>query len=930
METMRKYLAPGVTLQLETAEGKGAGDYTIVRLEGQGGASLCYRASCGNKTGRLKEFFPCEVPPVFQRDRDGLLRAVSVEAKQRCREFCRAYEILEQCKANDAGAELLNNFIPPYQLLRGGDTVYVWTPDDKQGISFERYLQDAWKKPSHAPEHKLYNILNTILTLTDCIRILHRAQLLHLDIKPENFLVLYDGDFNINPANISLFDINSLCAADSAYHVLSGTAGYFAPEIPRGRADNRSDLYSIGAMLFRAVLDSKYRKEQYAMLDQLLAASPLLLASHSNENVFLRHILGRILKKTLAVRPGDRYGSCEELMEALEQAITLLLPDVAADKLGQQKRLAILDTEPQEDCDPETVIRDLLFRYPLDKGLQPDERQIRVLVAGAGTYGQKFMDICLQAGQMLGRELQITALSQQPELDREVYLQIRPALPEFVDCGTGCADAYAVLQFRHLEFGKETAKEELQKLMRGKKAHCVFVSLGDDARNRETALLLAQWGIGEDIHYVTRSRETAPDNGVNPVDIRAPILAKGIHPQLEQMALRTHLVWRNGAETDMRAARRQFRKKYNLRASIAYALSVSSKLRSVGICEENPQKAAEEFCRRILSVPGEQYRQLVALEHRRWVLEKVTSGWRLERDLESGIARGSMRDGERKTHPCILPSTAETPLKCYTRGQWDTPGPWDEALDPLDQLSVTQHRLCMGAAHRLRISRPLQMGEPAMIRRRLQQGPAPVKAALEGYLLCLTRILQGSSDAVDALDRYETALQQAFSMLPPMQRRELNGRLRQVRVDFFPAIEACLYRDYKAQDERMICCIPYILDHKNHKESFRRLSEPVRILPTHDAYQPVPLDTEGVMLPPELLALTEQLAENIHDVWAAGRLRDGWTYGESLDDAAMTHPCLVPYGQLPDSEKEYDRHTAMQTLKYIAKLGYQILPPEEV
>lgn len=89
-------------------------------------------------------------------------------------------------------------------------------------------------------------------------------------------------------------------------------------------------------------------------------------------------------------------------------------------------------------------------------------------------------------------------------------------------------------------------------------------------------------------------------------------------------------------------------------------------------------------------------------------------------------------------------------------------------------------------------------------------------------------------------------------------------------------------------------------------------------------YKPTPINTSDVALTPELIALTEKLAENTHDVWAEGRIREGWTYGEQRDDAAKKHPCLVPYSELSESEKEYDRNTAIETLKLIIKMGYSI------
>ena len=89
-------------------------------------------------------------------------------------------------------------------------------------------------------------------------------------------------------------------------------------------------------------------------------------------------------------------------------------------------------------------------------------------------------------------------------------------------------------------------------------------------------------------------------------------------------------------------------------------------------------------------------------------------------------------------------------------------------------------------------------------------------------------------------------------------------------------------------------------------------------------YQPKPIDTSDVMLPKELKDLTEKLAENTHEVWALGRMNEGWTYGPQRDDNKKKNPCLVPYLNLPESEKEYDRSTAVETVKLIIKMGYSI------
>lgn len=89
-------------------------------------------------------------------------------------------------------------------------------------------------------------------------------------------------------------------------------------------------------------------------------------------------------------------------------------------------------------------------------------------------------------------------------------------------------------------------------------------------------------------------------------------------------------------------------------------------------------------------------------------------------------------------------------------------------------------------------------------------------------------------------------------------------------------------------------------------------------------YTPQPIDTKSVDLPMELQALAEDIAKNVHEVWASGRMKDGWTYGEERNDAEKKHPCLVPYEDLSEEEKEYDRHTSIETVKLILTLGFKI------
>lgn len=90
-------------------------------------------------------------------------------------------------------------------------------------------------------------------------------------------------------------------------------------------------------------------------------------------------------------------------------------------------------------------------------------------------------------------------------------------------------------------------------------------------------------------------------------------------------------------------------------------------------------------------------------------------------------------------------------------------------------------------------------------------------------------------------------------------------------------------------------------------------------------YSPNPIDTSSIYVPESLMNLLEQIARNTHEVWARGRIEQGWTWGPVRDEILKQHPCLVPYEELSEEEKAYDRQTALETIKLVIALGYDIL-----
>ncbi len=92
-----------------------------------------------------------------------------------------------------------------------------------------------------------------------------------------------------------------------------------------------------------------------------------------------------------------------------------------------------------------------------------------------------------------------------------------------------------------------------------------------------------------------------------------------------------------------------------------------------------------------------------------------------------------------------------------------------------------------------------------------------------------------------------------------------------------------------------------------------------------NGYNPQPINVEDIDLDANLEELTEAIAENAHDIWARARMDEGWTFGPVRNDELKQHPDLVPYSQLSDNEKEYDRIMAMNTLRLVRRLGFDII-----
>lgn len=907
-DSVRNYLTGSIMLS-RNEDGSSPEEYCIKSVIGKGGSTVCYEAtrklSDGViETGKLKEFYPMDSVVgnrawyySLERLPNGQLVPCAGTIRKfddMCRDYLSTYKLLRKVMLDNPQNEILKGYIQHGEILYGcmkheqpapektplksplaflrkkpveslpaadnrKPTVYIWSPG-VPGKGFDVYLEEVRKNPSRKPEARLKDILCVTDALTDCIKALHTAGLLHMDIKPSNFLVQYNSDFEINPNNISLFDINTLCSIKSEYLRVSGTEGYCAPEVIRGRADNRSDIYSIGAMLFNSVVitkdipDGLYRDFYYSSLEQLVKSSELFENSGINSDSALMSRICKILKGCLAKNPRMRYQSCSELKEDLSKARQRL------DKLLWTP----VEKSKEGVSDPTIVIQKLLYEYPLYEAVADDVKDINVLVIDSGIYGQRFIDICLQSGQMYGVNLNITAVSDEIEEYKKAYLSSRPALSEFVNVDGSLKGkesvAYASLNFRdsslnahgksselrftntRSQMNRDIAENIIKSAERENKEYCyVFVAFGKDEISRSVAEIISdKLGHSCPVCYVSqklaKSRRADIANKLYPVCVNESVDLETIDKRLGEMAFNAHISWNSTLNIDVTKERQKFfngaeeRDIYNRTSSVALALSIKYKLHSVNIECDDLMEAAKLFSKQVLDIRSfddvarRKFDRLVDLEHRRWVIEKAVVGWTAPRDekgnlkFEDCIVRGDVRDSKKRTHPCMVHGSEKSPLSdpeyaADNHAKWDE-GNIDPKLDELDRMSIELHRCFKRYTDEFKKDSIARNSDIVFIQNQISCECEEAVRAFNQFRFALKNILNGVESYSRQYDYYQDTLISSLSGLPKEKSEEIVKRLAVIKHAFFPVVESNLYRNYKANDEVMIENIPFILTYK--------------------------------------------------------------------------------------------------------------------
>ena len=829
----RKYLQHSVLVSGQSDGRAFERTFTIVRkMEGEGASSVCYEAYHeGSGRGVLKEFYPRNL---YTLDRDPQGQLIhSTEFEEEHLNFLRAeQEYLEPCqrllelKQSGEYPELAG-FLPNFEIYHGCDrrgnrigTAYIWTPDPEVE-TFERLCAEIRKHPRQQPEHKLVTVLLAVNSLTECVCQLHRAGLLHRDLNPSNFGFRRRGGETMTQM-LSLFDVNSICSAYADQVDTVWTEGYQEPESGLEFPTNQTDIYSIGAILFHGLAISGSFRPGEDGLRELVDGSELIRASEANSHPRLRAILTTILEKCLCERT-YRYECCEDLLEDLKAALFYALPSEFARKNAYGQRWVLADMDAFLDVNREKnsqlAMRCHLFAHPLYE--HEAEGRLSVLILGFGSYGQKYLDAVVQAGQLPHTRLTVTAVSKDWE-DRSIYLDARPGLGEFFRLDGPFEtpeEPWGSLFFEEAELDPE-ARELPEALLRSRPG-AIFVALGGDELNRRMAAACRaaarRLGLSCSVSYVLESEPGEEPPETVALWVNRDVRSSKLDPEIERMAFNTHLLWEKNLNPDCRAVRREFRKPYNHDSCVSGVLSLKYKLHSLGIPTEDFRQAARSF-RQKLSAPGgeELWNLLVWAEHRRWVSEKLCLGWTRLRNLEE-CAGGMTKDPRTRRHICIVSSRPEPGLarRFPDCSCWDTaPDRELQQLDELDRLSVELHRMYVKKAGE-RERKQLLSGSSMASVRSLIRGSRRTTAAFLEWLACL-RNLQNRD--LRAAGRYPGLkaqfLAEAGKELTKEKKQALDSHVRGFETLFYPILASAEYRDWKQVDGDMIEGIPFILTYE--------------------------------------------------------------------------------------------------------------------
>lgn len=477
------------------------------------------------------------------------------------------------------------------------------------------------------------------------------------------------------------------------------------------------------------------------------------------------------------------------------------------------------------------AISTMLYSDPIYKWIPEGEKCLNVFAYGEDEYTFEFLDQCLQIGQMLHHQLNITVLVDEPETTLKAYLQQKPALKGFININGKTVPegsvSYGNLHFCRISNTREDEKANIEDMLLHLVAdegnehfHYVFISTGNDARNSLIANYFTsaskELGIICSVHYVMNKTHDLDEN--NGIPIYIDTAENPILQEMERMAFNVHLCWKGFHRASLQKEIESFYGSENWESSLLFVASLPYKLYSLNIDISDIREAAKMLDDLLQSHNHDQkLYSLAELEHRRWVIEKICNGWTAP-TVQNGrkdysFCLNSMKNSDpgKRVNTCIVRSTSVFPLESWTEDMWNYEEETLSELDDLDRMSIDLHRMYKGIADALSSGTIESVPEILNLQKIVLKGTTEASNCFDHYCLCIKSIIDGSKGYSKRYYDYRNKLLEIIKKEMPSSQKTVESLLEKITKMVFPAIQRNLFVDYKRMDLDLLRKIPFVL-----------------------------------------------------------------------------------------------------------------------
>ncbi len=221
------------------------------------------------------------------------------------------------------------NIVPLHELSRDQRGTVFFTMPQVRGKTLFDLLRDPAIPPG-SPQ-RLALALEVFLKVCDAVGYAHSRRVVHRDLKTSNVMVGSFGEVYLMDWGLAKVLRDQSDAIDVPRGPNSprgqnpegsaGTPSYMAPEqaaYARCRADERTDIFGLGAMLYEIVTGAPpYRGTQAEILD--LARRCAYTPPDEGRDFYVPRRLARVISRAMAPSPDDRYKSAEELADQVRE-----------------------------------------------------------------------------------------------------------------------------------------------------------------------------------------------------------------------------------------------------------------------------------------------------------------------------------------------------------------------------------------------------------------------------------------------------------------------------------------------------------------------------------------------------------------------------------------------------------------------------------